>query len=448
MTHVRVSLFGMGYVGLTTAACLADHGFPTICFDTDAAKLKSIQDGRSPFYERGLRELLEKTAGRGLLRCTSDPRQAVMESDLTFITVGTPSRSDGSIDLTQVEDACKSIGHALAKKSQRHSVVIKSTVVPGATENRIKPLLEDYSKKQAGSNFNLCVNPEFLREGSAVEDTVKPDRIVIGEHDRRSGDVLQELYTRFHGSTLPPLLRTTLTNAELIKYANNTFLAMKVSFINMIANLCERLPAANVTEVAEGIGLDKRIGRPFLNAGAGWGGSCFRKDLTALRAYAKSLGIDLPLVDATLQINEDRPSRIVEMAEGLVGNLAGKTVAVLGLAFKPGTDDMRDAVSTKVITKLLDRGAKVAAYDPAAHDTAYAILGEKISYASSAEECLENADCALILTEWEDFTRLTPEDFMRRMKTPCIVDGRRIYLPTQFQGKTKFKALGLGAHEE
>ncbi len=299
-------------------------------------------------------------------------------------------------------------------------------------------------KKSCPEDFGLCTNPEFLREGAAVEDTFHPDRIIIGEVDERSGNFLEALYRSFHRDDIPPILRTTPVNAELIKYANNTFLAMKVSFINMIANICQKLPKADVEEVAKGIGIDKRISPLFLKAGAGWGGSCWPKDLAALRAYAQKLNVEVPLVDATLKINETQPLKIIELAKKLLGDLNGRHVSILGLSFKPGTDDMRGAVSVKIVEALLTEGARVAVYDPKATENARRLLGSRVKYASSAIECIKDADCCILVTEWEEFKKLEPQDFIKNMRQPILIDGRRIYDPKEFRQKLLFAAIGLG----
>nr|HDO81056.1 UDP-glucose/GDP-mannose dehydrogenase family protein [Candidatus Bathyarchaeota archaeon] len=331
---MRLSIFGLGHVGLTLAACLADNGFQVLGYDVDEKKSHMISNGRVPFHEPGLDILIGKAISSKRLCLTSDPEEAVLSSDITFITVGTPEKPDGSADLTYVDEALKSIGSALSRKKDYHLVVLRSTVPPGTSREAVKAL-EKISGKKGEENFGFCFNPEFLREGNAVQDTLYPDRIIIGELDKKSGDLLEDFYKRFHSSKMPPLLRTTLENAELIKYAANAFLAMKVSFINMIARLCERIPHADVEVVAKGVGLDKRIGAYFLKAGLGFGGSCFPKDLKALLAYAKRLNVRLPLVEATLQINEDQPLRAMQLAEELLGDLKGKRIAILGLAFKP-----------------------------------------------------------------------------------------------------------------
>jgi nucleotide sugar dehydrogenase len=439
-----ISIFGLGYVGLTTAACLASRGFKVICFDVDEVKVDAVNSGRAPFFEPKLDELLRRAVEEGYLRAVKDPKIAILNSEVTFITVGTPSRDDGSIDLTYVESASRMIGEALRLKSGWHLVVVKSTVLPMTTENVVKRIIEEASGKSCGEGFGLCVNPEFLREGSAVEDTFKPDRIIIGEVDKRSGDFLEGIYRGFYGDGLPPIIRTTPVNAELIKYANNAFLAMKVSFINMIANLCQKIPGADVEVVARGIGLDKRIGSLFLKAGAGWGGSCFRKDIEALINFSRKMGVDLPIVEATLKVNETQPFKVVELAKELVGSLENRRISVLGLSFKPDTDDMRYAVSIKVINRLLEEGAKVIAYDPKAIPNARKIFGETIEYANSVEECLKGSECALIVTEWSVFKNLKPEEFIRLMKIPVVVDGRRMYDAKLFSSKLRFAAIGLG----
>jgi len=444
MRDKTLSFFGLGYVGLTSAVCFASRGFKAIGFDTDPRKIELINSGKTPFYEPQLEELLREAKRRGLLSFTNSPEEAVEGSDITFITVGTPSNPDGSINLEQIKNASKQIGQALKGKRGYHLVAVRSTVTPGTTENVVKPIIESHSGKKCGESWGLCFNPEFLREGSAVSDTFHPDRIIIGEFDRTSGEMLEELYKTFYGGKMPRTIRTTPVNAELVKYANNAFLAMKVSFINTIANLCQKLPGADVEVISEGIGLDRRIGPLFLKAGAGWGGSCFRKDLEALLDFALKNSLELPLVEATLKVNNTQPYRMIELAKELIGELNGKKVSVLGLAFKPDTDDMRDAVSIKVVKRLLEEGARVTVYDPKALDNARKIFGESVEYAGSVEECLRNSECALIVTEWEEFKKLTPEIFIKHMKIPAIVDGRRIYDAKTFSNRLRFAAIGLG----
>ena len=444
MTIFRTSFFGLGRVGLTIGSCFASKGIIVTGFDIDRRKIDLISCGKPPFYEPGLDELLKYDIEHHLLRVTVDPVEAVLNSDITFITVNTPNRNDGTIDLTLFEKALKDIGTALQHKNKWHLVVIKSTVIPTTTESIAIPKIEGASGKRCGTDFGVCVNPEFIREGHAIEDTFKPDRIIIGEVDRKSGETLEIFYRKFYDNQMPQLLRTTPVNAELIKYANNVFLAMKVSFINMIANLCQKLPKADVEDVAKGIGWDRRIGELFLRAGAGWGGSCWPKDLRAILNFGVRKGVRLPLIEATLEVNEEQPYRVIELAKELVGDLRGRRVSVLGLAFKPNTDDMRDAVSIKIIKKLLENGVKVTVYDPKAMDNAKRIFGYSVDYADTIENCLQGSECALIVTEWDEFRNLKPEDFIKLMKIPAIIDGRRIYNPTIFSPKVKYKTIGLG----
>ncbi|MCC6052158.1 MAG: UDP-glucose/GDP-mannose dehydrogenase family protein [Fervidicoccaceae archaeon] len=382
-----------------------------------------------------------------MFRATTDSYEVVLSSDISFICVGTPSRPDGSADLSYVESAARSIGRALRDKKGWHLVVVRSTVPPGTTGGIVRRIIEEESGKRAGVDFGLCMNPEFTREGSAVEDTFTPDRIVIGELDERSGAFLEKLYRDFHGSNMPPIIRTSLTNAELIKYASNAFLAMKVSFINEIANIAQRVPEADVEIIARGIGLDKRIGPLFLRAGLGFGGSCFPKDLRALIRFSESVGYEPKIIRAVMEVNESQPYRALELAKSLLGSLEGKRIAVLGLAFKPNTDDVREAVSIKIVKALLSEGASVVVYDPKAMPNARRVLGETVVYAGSAEECLRGADCAIVVTEWDEFRKLRPEDFSRLMRTPVVVDGRRIYDPKEYSRKLKYAAIGLGPFE-
>jgi UDPglucose 6-dehydrogenase len=440
---LTVSFFGIGYVGLTTAACLSSKGIKTICFDIDKKKVDTIEKGHTPFFEPNLDRLVRRAVTSRYLSATENPAEAVLNTDLTFITVGTPTKNDGSIDLSYVKEAAQMIGKALTQKKNRHTIVVKSTVIPTTTERVVKPTIEQASGMQCSAGFGLCMNPEFLREGNAVEDTLKPDRIVIGEVDELSGNTLEALYRKFY-SHLPPVLRTSSINAEIIKYASNAFLATKVSFINQIASLCQTIPTADVETVAKGIGMDRRIGPHFLKAGLGWGGSCFPKDLKALTKFAESNSIKLGLIEEVIQVNEHQPLKAVELADRLLGGLRNRQIAILGLSFKPGSDDMRGAVSISIIDELLRRKARITAYDPASMRSAESVLGGKITFSKSALECIKGADCCIVVTEWDEFRRLSPDDFARLMKDPLIIDGRRIYDHRKFSSKTRFVAVGLG----
>lgn len=440
-----ISVIGVGYVGLCTAVGFASKGYNVVASDVDAEKAAKINQGVPPFHEPGLQEKLKDAVQKRTLKClVNQTEKAIQETDLTFVAVGTPSQPDGSIDLKYIESAARDIGKALKQKGAYHVVIIKSTVVPGTTQNTVKPLLEKESKKKCGTDFGLCMNPEFLRQGSAFQDTLNADRVVIGAFDKQSGDVLEDLYRDFYSARMPPLIRTTLSTAELIKYASNAMLATKISFINTVANICEKVPGADVKVVAAGMGLDKRIGSLFLDAGLGYGGSCFPKDVKALIACSKAFGYEPELLESTENVNKTQPLKAVQFCKEQLGNLRGRKIAILGLAFKPETDDMREARVIPIINQLLKEGADVTAYDPVAIPVARTIFSDKIKYAVSAKECIKNADCCLLVTEWEEFKKLTPEDFVANMNQPILIDGRRIYNPELFRSKLTFIAVGLG----
>jgi len=441
----KISVIGAGYVGLCAAVGFASRGYSVVACDVDEEKIEKLNKGIPPFHEPGLQEKLSESIETGNLKgVVGQIDKVILDTDLTFVAVGTPSKPDGSIDLKYIESAACNIGKALKQKSSYHVTIIKSTVVPGTTQNIVKPILEKESKKAAGDGFGLCMNPEFLRQGSAFQDTINADRVVIGSLDKRSGDVLEDVYKGFYSSYVPTIIRTSLSTAELIKYASNSMLATKISFINTIANICEKIPGADVKVVATAMGLDKRIGPLFLDAGLGYGGSCFPKDVKALIACSKSLGYTPELLDSVEQVNKTQPFKAVEFCREQLGLLEGKKIAILGLAFKPDTDDMREARVIPIINQLLKEGAKVVAYDPVAITIAKTIFNDKITYTSSALKCIKDADACIIVTEWDEFKKLTPQDFTKNMKQPILIDGRRIFNPETFKTTMKFVALGLG----
>ena len=441
----KISVIGAGYVGLCTAVGFASKGYSVLVCDVDEEKIAKINKGVPPFHEPGLQEKLSESIQKGNLKgVVGQTDRVILETDLTFVAVGTPSKSDGSIDLQYIESAANSIGKALRQKNTYHVTTIKSTVVPGTTQNIVKPKLENESRKKCGKDFGLCMNPEFLRQGSAFEDTLNADRVVIGSYDKPSGDTLEDLYKDFYSDHMPPIIRTTLSTAELIKYASNAMLATKISFINTIANICEKIPGADVKVVAKAMGLDKRIGPLFLDAGLGYGGSCFPKDVKALIACSKNMGYDPELLDSVEDVNRTQPLKAVDFCKEQLGNLEGKNIAILGLAFKPDTDDMREARVIPIINQLLKEGANVVAYDPIAMPVAKTIFFSKIQFATSSLQCIKDADACIVVTEWDEFRKLTPEDFTKNMRHPILIDGRRIYNPEIFASKLKFTALGLG----
>jgi UDPglucose 6-dehydrogenase len=413
---MKISVIGTGYVGTVSAACFAELGHEVICVDIDQSKIDQINAGIPPIYEEGLSELLKRHAGKRL-RATSDYDFAVKNSDVSFICVGTPSDSLGNIDLSIVKAASASLGESLIKKKDYHVVVVKSTVVPETTEKIVLPIIEKYSGKTPG-NFGIAMNPEFLREGKAVYDFMHPDKIVVGSMDKKSGDIVASLYKGIECE----ITRTNLRTAEMIKYANNAFLAARISFANEIGNICKQL-GIDTYEVMKAIGRDFRIGQHFLNSGAGFGGSCFPKDVKALIGKAKEMGYEPLLLKSVIEINERQPLRMVQLLKNKLGSLKEKKVAVLGLAFKNDTDDIRESRSIPVIKELLDNGARVSAYDPMANENMKKLFGS-IEYCSSAADALRGADACMIMTEWDEFRSLDEEFDV--MKNRLIIDGRHM----------------------
>lgn len=417
MIFMRVSIIGTGYVGTVSAACFAELGFQVVCVDVVPEKIDMINSGRAPIYEEGLEELLLKHAGR-TLRATMDYHDAICSTDITFICVGTPSDETGNIDLSIVRAASKSIGEALADKQDYHVVVVKSTVVPETTEKLVLPILEKYSGKEAGKNFGVAMNPEFLREGKAVHDFMHPDKIVVGAIDKRSGDAVAELYRDLKCE----VMRTNPRTAEMIKYVNNAFLATKISFSNEVGNICKLL-GVDTYEVMEAVGRDFRISPYFLNSGAGFGGSCFPKDVQALIHKAREIGYKPVLLESVLGINEQQPLRMLALLRERLEDLRDRRIAVLGLAFKNDTDDIRESRAIPVIRELIKEGAIVSAYDPMAVGEMKKLFPEVI-YARSAEDALRDADACLVMTEWEEFKKL--KDEFKVMRQPVVIDGRRV----------------------
>jgi UDPglucose 6-dehydrogenase len=420
-----VSIVGLGYVGLSTGVCLAHRGIPVVGIEIDHAKVTSISNGEVPFVERGLDSMLRSGLRTGRFRCTDDYTEAIGQTGLTFLTVGTPSRPDGSIDLAYLKGATETVGRELAKKRGFHHVVVKSTAIPGTTQGLVKKALEESSGKKCGEGFGLAANPEFLREGSAVADTLGPDAIVIGTLDKRTKTALISMYKAFYGK-LPPVVSTTPANAELIKYAANTFRASQLSFLNTLANLCSGIGGADIDEVAAGFSKVTVADPRYLKAGLGFGGSCLPKDLRAIVAYCKQAGTSPALFEAALSVNEAQPMVAVRMTRELVGILDKKRIAVLGLAFKANTDDVRESVAMRLVERLLNEGARVTVYDPKAMGNARRDLQDRVSYAESARDCLKDAEGCIVATGWPEFARIRPHEFKRLMSQPAVVDGRRV----------------------
>ncbi|MCX9011479.1 MAG: UDP-glucose/GDP-mannose dehydrogenase family protein [Candidatus Methanoperedens sp.] len=416
---MKISVIGTGYVGTVSAACFAELGHEVVCVDVDRSKIDQINAGIPPIYEDGLPELLRKHAGKRL-SATPDYDFAVVNSDVSFICVGTPSDSHGNIDLGIVKAASSSLGDSLRKKKDYHVIVVKSTVVPETTEKVVMPMIEKRSGKHTGE-FGIAMNPEFLREGKAVHDFMHPDKIVVGSLDKRSGDIVASLYSGLNCE----VTRTNPRTAEMIKYANNAFLATKISYANEVGNICKQL-GIDTYEVMSAVGKDFRIGKHFLNAGAGFGGSCFPKDVKALIGKAQEIGYEPLLLKSVIAVNERQPGRMVLLLKNRLGDLRGKKIAVLGLAFKNDTDDIRESRSIPVIKELLDNGASVFAYDPMANENMRKLFGG-IQYSGSAEDALRGADACLVMTEWEEFKMLDKE--FEVMRNRLIIDGRHMLTP-------------------
>ncbi|PDT79424.1 UDP-glucose/GDP-mannose dehydrogenase family protein [Bradyrhizobium sp. C9] len=420
---MKIAMVGTGYVGLVSGACFADFGHQVVCVDKDAGKIEALKRGKIPIYETDLDKLVETNAAAGRLTFTTELAGAVGDADAVFIAVGTPSRrGDGHADLSYVYAAAKEIGAALKK----FTVVVTKSTVPVGTGDEVERLIRE---TRPDADFAVASNPEFLREGAAIQDFRHPDRIVVGTEDDRAKRVMGEVYRPLYLNQAP-ILYTARRTAELIKYAANAFLATKITFINEIADLSEKV-GANVQEVARGIGLDNRIGTKFLHAGAGYGGSCFPKDTRALFKTALDHDVQLKIVEATLTANDNRKRAMArKVANVLGGELRGKTIGVLGLTFKPDTDDMREAPSIPLINGLIDFGAKVRAYDPIGMEQARKELPE-IEYSKDAYECARQADALVIVTEWRQFRALDLKRIKQEMKHPVVVDLRNIYRPDE-----------------
>jgi UDPglucose 6-dehydrogenase len=418
---MRVAMIGSGYVGLVSGACFAELGHSVTCVDKDAAKIEALRAGRMPIYEPGLAELVARNVAERRLSFSTTLTGAVAEAEAVFIAVGTPSRpADGLADLTYVYQAAREIAHAL----RGYAVIVTKSTVPVGTGDEIQRIIADI---RPDAELSVVSNPEFLREGAAVHDFMAPDRVVIGTDDARAREVMNELY-RPLADKGAPILNTARRGAELIKYAANAFLATKITFINEIADLCEQAHA-DVEEVAHGIGLDHRIGPKFLNAGPGYGGSCFPKDLLALLKAGLDFGVPIRSIETIISINDQRKRAMArKVIAACGGNIRSKRIAVLGLTFKAETDDMRESPAVAIITALQDAGAKVRAYDPQGMAHAHAILND-VDYAADAYACAEDADALVIMTEWKEFRTLDPARIKSLLKRPIVVDLRNIYRP-------------------
>lgn len=413
---MNIAVIGTGYVGLVTGVCLAEIGHTVTCIDIDKSKINLLKQGKSPIYEEGLVELLEKNIQAKKIDFTTSYEDGIKNKEAIYIGVGTPQAEDGSADLRFINAACEGISSHL----QQNAIIVTKSTVPIGTNEYIKSKIEE--NLSDGIEIKIVSNPEFLRQGTAVYDTFNGDRIVIGSEDHEALEALEAVNKPFG----IPVVKTDLRSAEMIKYASNAFLATKISFINEIANLCEKL-GANVENVARGMGTDKRIGEQFLNAGIGYGGSCFPKDTNALISIGQAVDYHMPILSSVVQINERQKEVITDKLMNRLGDLKGKTIALLGLAFKPNTDDMREAPSIPVSNILLKEGATVKAFDPVAMENAKRVLPDGIHFMNSIEEALDQADCAVILTEWKAIKEFGLEQYKKHLKNPILFDGRNCF---------------------
>ncbi|OGK94996.1 MAG: UDP-glucose 6-dehydrogenase [Candidatus Rokubacteria bacterium RIFCSPHIGHO2_12_FULL_73_22] len=419
---MNICVVGTGYVGLVTGAVFADLGNEVICVDNVEDKIDALRQGRMPIYEPGLEEMVARNVADGRLSFTTDLDAAVRHSVIVFITVGTPPKAGGQTDLSAVEAVARQIGRAM----ERYTVVVTKSTVPVGTGEFVREVIEKHRVTRVP--FDVVANPEFLREGSAIEDTLRPDRIVIGAPTQQVAMTLLELYAPLER----PMIITDVPSAEMIKYASNAFLATKISFTNSIANICE-LAGADVTQVMKGMGLDARIGPAFLQAGLGYGGSCFPKDTESLVHTAGALGYDFALLRAVVETNAERAPHFVRAIEKALAPLDDKRIAVLGLAFKPNTDDMRDAKSIEVVRRLLELGASVRAYDPVASVNARTVLPAAVVYCDSPYDAAAEADAVALVTEWNEFKFLNLERLRAAMRRPIVFDGRNLWEPERMR---------------
>lgn len=435
---MQLCIIGTGYVGLITGACLSEMGNYVICVDNDEEKLKKLKNGITPLYEPGLEELILANVSEGRLEFTNDLNYAVKKSIACFIAVGTPSGDDGSCDLSFVLSVANDIGKAMSECNEYKIIVDKSTVPVGTHK-----LVEEEIKKNYKGEFDVVSNPEFLKQGAAVDDFLKPDRVVIGSESEKAIDIMREIYNPFT-RTGNPIIIMDIKSAEMTKYAANAFLATKISFANEMANISEKV-GANADLVRIGMSSDKRIGNQFLFHGLGYGGSCFPKDVQALIKTASDFGIDSDLLKATHKVNVNQRKVFVnKILKHYNNDIKNKTFAVWGLAFKPRTNDMRESPAITIINMLLDKGAKIKAYDPKAMETAKVIFGDKIVYSSNSYEALENADALILITEWNEFKRPSFDKIKSKLKEPIIFDGRNQYDKKRMTDRgIKYISLGI-----
>ena len=432
---MHIAVVGTGYVGLVTGACFAEFGVEVTCVDVDQKKIDGLNQGLIPIYEPGLDKIVEKNTKDGRLHFTTDIKSAVEQALVVFLAVGTPPKEDGSPDMSFYQSAAKDIAEAM----NGYKVLVTKSTVPVGTGKWLKQFVSENLKNK--TNFGVASNPEFLREGAAIEDFMRPDRVVIGSNEEDAIAIMKDLYRPLY-LIETPIVITSLEAAELIKYAANAFLATKITFINEVANLCDAI-GCDVHDVARGIGMDNRIGKKFLHPGPGYGGSCFPKDTRALTTVADSYGVETLIVDAVVEANKKQRMAMIPKIEKLLGEFKGKQIGVLGLSFKPETDDMRESPATDIIKELISRGAKVKAFDPVAMEEARKELLPDIDYAKDEYEAAKDADALVIITEWNQFRALDMKKIKNLLKSPKIIDLRNIYEPSDMR-EMGFEYIGVG----
>ncbi len=422
---MKIAIVGTGYVGLVAGACFAENGNDVICVDKDAAKVRVLRRGRMPIYEPGLEEMVQRNTAEGRLVFTTVLTKAVRQSSIVFIAVGTPQGEDGSADLQHVEAVARDIGRAM----NGYTVIVDKSTVPVGTAARVRDII----RRETTHPFSVVSNPEFLKQGAAIDDFLKPDRVVVGAEDTRAAEIMRELYAPFT-RTGAPVMVMDCASAEMSKYAANALLATRISFMNEVANVCEAF-GANIDEVRKAIGSDRRIGSSFLFAGVGYGGSCFPKDVKAILKFAADKGYEFETLKAVESVNQRQKGRLVTKMQAHFGTLSGKTIALWGLAFKPRTDDMREAPAITIVERLLAEGARVQAYDPEAARVARGLFGAKIHLADKSYDALKGADALAVVTEWNEFREPDFPRMRKLMRSPVIFDGRNIYNPEQMQAQ-------------
>jgi UDPglucose 6-dehydrogenase len=434
---MKIAVIGLGFVGLTLSSVLASRGITTIGIDSDRKKCSKIAKGIPTFFEPNLEKTLKKALKKKLI--ITNKLYSINNCDFIFITVGTPEKKNGEIDLSFIKEVVRSVGKLISKNKKKPIILIKSTVIPGTMKNVVLPILERNSKKKAGKDFGLISNPEFLQESRAIHDTIKPHVVVLGGYRTKFMKKTEKFFSQFNPNV--PIIITNHQTVEMIKYAHNTFLATKISFINQIANICQGIPDTNIDDVANAMGLDPRIGNLFLNAGPGYGGSCLPKDIKAIINLSSKLGVNPTLLTAVEKINKQQISHIVTLVKQNIGKINGKKLTILGVAFKPGTDDIRGSVSIDLVKRLLKLGAKITIHDPKALENARKIFHDNTKYVKSVPSALKDCQCAIIMTQWKDYEKINNKT-IKQMAKKFIIDTRRILYNKNLDAK--YYAIGLG----